>query len=68
MIGSGREALTDVRDDLSDVQECSEAHPGCQRGSLRIPGVVGRPSRLFGSGQETLPNVRDWWEALPDAS
>ena len=46
MSGSGREALTDVR-------EWSGGLPKC-------PGEVGRPYRMFECGQEALPNVRDW--------
>ena len=45
MLGSGREALPDVR-------EWSGDHP-------RYPGVDGRPSRKFGSGREDLPDVQD---------
>ena len=37
-------------------REWSGGPPGC-------PGVVGRPSRMFGGGQEALSDVR---EALPD--
>ena len=44
-----------VRDALLDVKECSEGPPRC-------PGVVGRTSRMSGSGREALPDVR---EALP---
>ena len=51
---------------LPDVPEWSEGPPGCL-------GVVGRYSRLFGSGRETLSKVRvahrdiwEWSEALPD--
>ena len=44
MSGSGREALSDVREKLVDP-------PGC-------PGVVGRPSRISGSGREALSDVR----------
>ena len=61
MSGSGRE-------DLPDIREWSGGPPG-------YPGVVGRPSRISRSGQETprmslcgweaLPDVREWWEALP---
>ena len=46
---SGREALPEVR-------EWSGGLPGC-------PGVVGRPSRMSGSGRESLTGGR---EALPD--
>ena len=34
--------------------------------SLGCLGEVGRPSQISGSGRETLPNVREWWEPLPD--
>ena len=44
-------------------------------GSLGCPGVVGRPSRLLGSGRETFLNVRDalldireWSEGPPGFS
>ena len=52
MSGSGREALTNVRD-MSGVP------PGC-------PGVVGRPYPMSAIGQEALNNVQNWCEALPD--
>ena len=45
--GSGEEALPDVREwsvDPPDVQEWSEGPPGC-------PGVVGRTSKMTGSGR-----------------
>ena len=35
---------------LQDVREWSEGPPG-------FPGVVGRPSRMSGSGREILPDV-----------
>ena len=57
MYGSGREALSDVR-------ECSEGPPGCSGGPLKCPGVVWRPSLMSGSGRETLSDVQ---EALMDA-
>ena len=47
MSGSGREALPDVREARPDVQEWSESLPV-------QPVVVGRPSRMFGSGLEAL--------------
>ena len=53
---SGREALTmsvSCREALSDVREW-------YRDSLRCPGVVGRPSRMFDSGIEALSDVREW--------
>ena len=46
MFGSGREALTEVRE-WSGV-------------TFESPGGVGRPSRMFGSGREAFPNVREW--------
>ena len=46
MSGSGREALTDVR-------EWSGVPPGC-------PGVVVRTTRMSRSGREVLPDVREW--------
>ena len=51
MAGSIGKALLDVREALSDVREWSGGHPGCL-------GVVGRPFRMSGSGQEALPDVR----------
>ena len=42
---SGREALEDVLEWLGGP-------PGC-------PGVVGRPSRMSGSGREALPDVQE---------
>ena len=56
MSGSCLEALPKVWESLPNVRELSGGPPGCS-------GVVGRPSRLFGSGRETLLNVRD---AHPD--
>ena len=63
MSGSVRKAIPDVREALSDVQECSEGPPRC-------PGVVGSVSRMSGSGseslrmsgsgRETLSNVWEW--------
>ena len=48
-----------VQEALPEVQEWSEDPPGC-------PGVVGRSSPMFGSGRETLPDVSERWEVLPD--
>ena len=45
-----------IRNALADVREWSV-------GSLECPGVVGRPSRMSGSGRKALPNV---WEPLSD--
>ena len=54
---------------LPNIQERSGVLHGC-------PGVVGRPfgcpglverlSLMSGSGQETLLNVWEWYEAIPD--
>ena len=52
MSGSGREALTDVR-------ECSRGPPIC-------PGVVGGPTRMSGSGREALPDVPEWSGGPPE--
>ena len=52
-----------VREACPDVQEWSGGSPGCQGVVLipsRMSGVVGRPSRMFGSGREALQNVREW--------
>ena len=51
MSGSGREAL-------SDVKEWSIAPPGRLR-------VVGSPSRMSRSGRESLPVVWKWLEGPP---
>ena len=59
MFGTGRETLPDVQEALSDVREWT-------RGSLGSSGVVERPSRMIGSGRETLANVQVWWKALTD--
>ena len=52
-IGSGLEALLDVREALPDVWEWSRDPPGC-------PVVVGRPLRMSGRGKETLSDVQEW--------
>ena len=49
--GSGWETLPDVREwwkALPDVREWSGNPPGC-------PGVIGKPSQMYGSGREYLP-------------
>ena len=79
-IGSGLEALLDVRKALPDVREWSGGPSGC-------PGEVGRPFRMSGSGRKPFPDIQEWlgdppgslrvvgrpsqmsgngWEALPD--
>ena len=40
------------REDIPDVWEWSGGSPGCT-------GVVGRPSRKSGIGEEVLPEVRE---------
>ena len=52
MSGSDRQAIPDFRE--------------WSRGPLGSLGVVGRPSRMFGSGRDALPNVRGVREALQD--
>ena len=63
MFGSGRKALTNVREWSRGAYRCSRVvavgHPGC-------PGVVGRPSRMSRSGWEALPENREWSGGLPD--
>ena len=69
MLESGRDALSDVRqlsgaprdvrEALPVLRESSGDHTGCL-------GVVGRPTRMFGSDRETHPDVPEWLEALPD--
>ena len=46
MLESGREALGDIR-------EWSAGPPGCS-------GVVGRPSRMYGSDRKALQDIREW--------
>ena len=53
------------REALPHVREWSDSTPGC-------PGVVGRLSRMTGSGWETFSNIRDalmdireWSEGSP---
>ena len=57
MSGIGRETLPVVPEGweaLQDVQEWSGVSPGC-------PDVVGRRSRMSGSGRKALLDVRKWW-------
>ena len=58
MFGSDRKALP-------DVQELSGGPPGWSEGSPGCPGVVKRPSRMYGSGQEALPDVLEWSGGFP---
>ena len=62
MSGSCRETHLDVREwweALLDVRQLSGIFPG-------YLGVVGRLSRIFGSGREDLLNVRKWSEDPPE--
>ena len=40
------------RKSFPNVWECSGAHPGYQ-------GVIGRPSRMSGSGREAIWDIRE---------
>ena len=60
MSGNGRVALPDVREwweALLDFQESLSNGREWLRGTPGCPGVVGKPSRMFRSGQDALPNV-----------
>ena len=69
MSGSCRDALLEVREtlpdvpewweDLTDIREWSGGPPKCQ-------GVVGRPSRISGSGREACWMAGSGWKALPN--
>ena len=50
---SGREFLPDVWKARLNVRECLRGPPG-------YPVVVGRPSRMSGSGREALSDVWEW--------
>ena len=52
MSWNGRETLLNVQEFLLDVREWSGDPPKC-------PGVVERPSQMFGSGRETLSDDRE---------
>ena len=71
MSGKGQEAFRisgSGWETIPDLLKWSGGLPGCPRdvGRLsRIPGVVGRPSRMPGSGRETLPNVWEWYGGPP---
>ena len=71
MSGSVRKVLPNFREALSYVREWSGGPPGCA-------GVVGRPSRMSGSGREAcrisgsgrkaIPNVWEWSGGPPQMS
>ena len=62
MSGSGLEALLDDREWSGVPPECPEWFGGLPR----CPAVIGRSSRVSGSGQDTLPDVLVGWKAFPD--
>ena len=71
MSGSGQEAFSDFRDwsgglrgDVAGPHGGLEVPPGGLGGPPGGPGVVGKPSRMSGSGREALPDVR-WWSGGP---
>ena len=61
MSGSGREALQDVWDWSGDPDECL----GVMGGPHGCQGVVGRPSPMFRSDWDVLPNVQGWLRGPP---
>ena len=78
MTGSGRVTLLDVWEWLGDPPGClavvgrpcqmsgSSVRPSRMSGRPRgCPGVIRRPYRIFGSGRETLPDVRECTEGYP---
>ena len=58
MFVSVRKTLTDVQESLLDIRKWSGGPPGC-------PRVVGRPTRMSGSGREALLDVWEWSEGPP---
>ena len=52
MSGSDRETRPEVREPIPDDRECTRDPLGC-------PGVIVRPSRMSGSGRESLSDVRE---------
>ena len=62
MSGSCQEALPDVRQLSGDPPRC----PVVVGRLSRMCGSGGRLSQISGSRWETFPDVRKWWEALPD--
>ena len=59
MFVSVRKTLTDVQESLLDIRKWSGGPPGC-------PRVVGRPTRMSGSGRKTLWMSGSGREALQD--
>ena len=62
MSGSGQEAFPDIREFSREPPRW----PGGVRDPYNYLGVVGRSSRISQSGREAIPDVPEWWEALPD--
>ena len=65
MSGSCLVSLQDVREALPVVREWSGGPLGCPgvfRRPSRMCGVVGRLTRMSGSGRQVLPDVREWSE------
>ena len=48
-----------------DVRECLKGPPGCLGGPLGCLGLVARPSRMSGSGQEALSDDQECLEGPP---
>ena len=47
-----------AQETLPHIRKWSGDPPGCPCGPPGYPVVVRRPSRMFGSGREALPDVR----------
>ena len=62
MSGSGRKAIPNVWEWSGGPRE----NPGVVGGLFGCPRVVGKTSQMSVSVRQTLPDVREWWEALPD--
>ena len=66
MTGSSRNALPDVWEWSGGPPRCPscwKALPGvreCSKGPPRRAEVVGRPSRMSGSGRVADPDVQEW--------
>ena len=56
MSGSGPDTLSDVRKVL----------PNARRYFPDVRELVGRPSRMSGSGRQALPYVQEWWKVPPE--
>ena len=56
MPGSGRKALADVREWLEGPPKC----PGVVGRPSRMAGSGGKPLQISGSSRESLPDIREW--------